>query len=123
MRITGKVVSGLGEGKIFLSMEHYKDEIEKKLGFEVFPGTLNIKTQQSFVGKDLAPIKIEGCARNNRKFGGATCYRARIRNIECAIIVPDITRHDKSIVEIIAQDHLRTELSLKDNDKITVEAT
>jgi len=122
MKITGKVVSGLGEGKFFLSMEHYRNEIKKKLGYEVFPGTLNIETLQSFDGKKLAPVRIEGYTKDSKKFGGATCYRAKIKNIECAIIAPDLTRHGKSTIEIIAQNHLRTELNLNDNDEITIEA-
>ena len=123
MKITGKVVTGLGEGKFFLSMEHYRNEIKKKLGYEVYPGTLNIETKSNPDGiKKLAPLRIEGYTKEGKTFGGATCYKAKTNGTECAIIVPDITRHNKNIIELIAPVHLRTKLSLKDNDEITAEA-
>ncbi|MEM3515703.1 MAG: DUF120 domain-containing protein, partial [Saccharolobus sp.] len=42
LQIKGNVVSGIGEGRIFLSMEYYRNQIAKLLGFEPYPGTLNI---------------------------------------------------------------------------------
>ena len=42
----GIVTSGLGEGYFFMSMEHYKKEIKEKLGFEAYPGTLNLKIDE-----------------------------------------------------------------------------
>ena len=41
--LSGIVVKGLGEGSFFMSMGHYKKEIKKKLGFNAYEGTLNIK--------------------------------------------------------------------------------
>ena len=121
MKVTGKVVSGIGEGKFFLSMEHYKNEIKNKLKMQVYPGTLNIDTgKHIYEFNKLSPIRIDGYTKDGKIFGGATCYMAKINNIECAIIVPDITRHSKNMVELIANEHLRSKLNLKDNDDIEV---
>ena len=45
--IDGTVVTGLGEGAFFMSMDHYKKEIKNKLGFDAYPGTLNIKISKN----------------------------------------------------------------------------
>jgi len=46
--LEGTVTRGIGEGALFMSMDHYKKEIKKKLGFGAFPGTLNIKTKENW---------------------------------------------------------------------------
>ena len=116
------IVRGLGEGAFFMSMRHYQQEIKKKLGFEVYPGTLNLKVgkKQKDILKSIKPIKIDGFKSGNKTFGGANCYRAKIKNINCSIIVPDLTKH-KDVIEFIAPVHLKSELKLKDGDKIKVE--
>ncbi len=120
--ITGIAVSGLGEGAYFMSMPHYRQEIKKKLGFDAFPGTFNIKiSKKSFDSlKKLNSIKIDGYKSGDKLFGGASCYTAKIDDIIGAVIVPDINKH-KGIMEFIAPVHLKSELKLKDGDKITIE--
>jgi len=120
--IEGIIVKGMGEGKMFMSMPHYKNEIKKKLGFEAYPGTLNIKTK--FNTKMLVktkPILLEGFSSGEKVFGGAKCYSSSIYNINGAIIVPDFTKHEKDIVEFIAPVHIKTELNLNNGDKIKID--
>ena len=119
--ITGVVASGLGEGTFFMSMGHYKNEIRKKLGFEAYPGTLNLKVgkKQPELLKSISPIKIDGYKSKDKIFGGAVCYKARIKSIDGSIIVPDLTKH-KNIIEFIAPVHIKSELKLKDGDKVKI---
>ena len=119
--INGVVSIGLGEGAYFMSMPHYKNEIKKKLGFDAYPGTLNLKvTKKQFDSvKNNAPIEIEGYKSGNKIFGNAGCYKAKIKNVSGAIIIPDLTKH-KNIIEFIAPVHLKTELRLKNGDKIKI---
>ncbi|MEM4911999.1 MAG: DUF120 domain-containing protein, partial [Metallosphaera sp.] len=42
LEIRGRATSGLGEGRIFLSLPYYMESFKKFLGFEPFPGTLNL---------------------------------------------------------------------------------
>ena len=121
MKLAGIVAKGLGEGAFFMSMEHYRNEIRKKLGFDAYPGTLNIKVDRNPSFEGLNKIKIEGYKEKNKKFGGASCYKAKLKGIEGAVIVPDLTRHDKGIIEFIAPVYLRSELNLKDGDEIAIE--
>jgi len=120
--IEGTVAAGLGEGAFFMSMKYYKNEIKAKLGFIAYPGTLNLKVGNRQKGslQNLNKIKIDGFKKENKTFGAADCYVARIGKVNGAIIVPHLTKH-KDIIEFIAPVHLRTSLNLKDGDKVKVE--
>ena len=120
--LNGIIVRGLGEGTYFMSMQHYKNEIKKKLGFSAYPGTLNLKVNKKELDllEKLNKIKIDGFKKNNKTFGGADCYRAKIKGINGAIIIPHLTKH-KNIIEFIAPVHVKSELKIKDGDNIKVE--
>lgn len=120
--IVGTIVRGLGEGTFFMSMQHYKNEVKKKLGFDTYPGTLNLKVSINQINllKNIAPIRIDGFNSGNKTFGGASCYKAKIKNIKGSIIVPDLTKH-KDVIEFIAPVHLKSEMKLKDGDEVKVE--
>ena len=119
--ISGTIVKGLGEGAVFMSMPHYKQEIRTNLGFDAYPGTLNVKVakQQFDSLKNYLPIKINGYKKDGKTFGGAGCRKAKIKNISVAIIMPDINKHE-DIVEFIAPVHLKSELKLAEGDKIKI---
>ena len=119
--LTGVIVRGLGEGAYFMSIPYYQKEIKKKLGFNAYPGTLNLKIGKKQISllKNSKSIKIYGYKSNNKVFGGVNCYKAKIKEIDVAIIVPDLTKH-KDIIEFIAPVHLKSELKIKDGDKLTL---
>lgn len=121
--INGVIIRGYGEGAFFMSMQHYKKEIKKRLGFDAYPGTLNLKVgkRQAVLLRKMPPIKIGGFKTGNKTFGGADCYRAKIENIDGSVIVPQLTKHKKNIVEFIAPVHLKSELKIKEGDKIKIE--
>ena len=120
--VKGAIVSGLGEGAYFMSMEHYKQEIKKILGFEAYPGTLNIKIKENRdeLLKNTNTIKITGYTLNNKTFGGASCSKAKIKSINGAIIVPDINKTPQNILEFIAPVHIKSALNLNDNDEVEI---
>lgn len=119
----GVVFRGLGEGTYFLSMPHYRNEIKKKLGFSAYPGTLNLEVKNNQIDRlrEYKPIKIDGFKSGSKIFGGARCYRAKIKTINGAIIIPDLTKHKKDVIEFIAPVNVKSELKLKDGDKVLVE--
>ncbi len=118
----GCIIRGLGEGTYFMSMQHYRDEFKKKLGFNAYPGTLNLKiTKKEFESlKNKLNIKIGGFKLKNKIFGAVNCCKAKIKNINGAIIIPELTKH-KNIIEFIAPVHMKSGLKLKDGDKVRVE--
>jgi Transcriptional regulator of a riboflavin/FAD biosynthetic operon len=57
--ISGKVFSGLGEGKYYISQENYKNGLKSILGFEPFLGTLNIRISKKELYK-MEIIRLKG---------------------------------------------------------------
>jgi riboflavin kinase len=76
--VKGKVVTGLGEGQYYISLDGYRKQFNQKLGFDPFPGTLNLKLSGPFEPPEQDAIKIEGFRDENRTFGGCKCYKVSI---------------------------------------------
>ena len=123
----GIVFSGFLEGRYYVSQEGYRKQIREKLGFEPYPGTLNIRLQTK---KDLErrtqlerlpAIEINNFKTEDRAFGGGKCYPVLINDeVEGALIIPERTGYDRTVMEIIAPLNLRKRLELKDGDIVRV---
>ncbi len=122
MTISGSVASGLGEGAFYMRQRGYKDQFRKKLWFEPYEGTLNLK----MAGGDLAKleilrenpgIEIGGFESGGRTFGGAKCFLSTLGHLDCAIIMP-IRSHHSDVIEVISKHYLRGSLGLKDGDSV-----
>lgn len=123
MVFEGIVTSGLGKGAVFMSINYYKEMIKEKLGFEAYPGTLNllIDNEQLNTFKKIDPMRIDGFKKDGKTFGGARCYKIKINNIDGSIIIPDLTEHEENMVEVIAKVNLKSELQIKDGDKVKIQ--
>lgn len=124
--LTGSVVSGLGEGKYYMSLEPYKAQFFSHLGFTPYPGTLNIRLSASSlpVRKKIDALewtRIKGFSADGRTFGDARCIPCRMNNVSCAIVVPGRTHYPEDMIEVIAPVALRRQLGVEDSDKVTVE--
>ncbi|AFC98946.1 Transcriptional regulator of a riboflavin/FAD biosynthetic operon [Methanocella conradii HZ254] len=119
-RLKGRVTTGLGEGQYYISLEGYRRQFVEKLGFEPYPGTLNLQLKEPFAVHDTSAIKIEGFKDSARTFGGGKCYPVKIDGIEAAIIRPDRSSYPLNMVEVIAPVNLREKLGLKDGDEVEV---
>ena len=122
--IHGTVESGVGEGGYYICQEGYMNQFKSKLGFTPFEGTLNVLVDPEDVGKldvvrSIAGHIISGFSCDGRSFGDVIAYKAKIRNIDCAIVVPERS-HYVDTIEIICQYHLRRTLSLNDGDRVDV---
>lgn len=122
--LTGKVITGLGEGQYYISLEGYRSQFIEKLGFMPFPGTLNIKLdpQSIEIRKGIsADIKISGFTTENRTFGSGSCFNVMIGDVRGAVIVPERTHYPEDIIEIIAPVNLREHLNIRDGSAVEVE--
>ncbi|MFP4654886.1 MAG: winged helix-turn-helix domain-containing protein/riboflavin kinase [Methanohalobium sp.] len=125
IELYGYVVNGLGEGKYYISLGGYKKQFEDKLHFIPYPGTLNVcltnyskHTREKL--EELHAIQIEGFTDGERTFGSGKCYKARIEDIESAIILPSRSHYPSDLLEIIAPVNLRKKLNLKDGDEVEI---
>ncbi len=128
MGFVGKVFQGLGEGAYYIGLEGYKTQFAKALGFDPYPGTLNLKLESASQverKKELRGfegLRIEGFQRDGRTYGGARCYRATVgkKGLPAAVLVIDRTHYDDSVLEIISPHFLRGDLGLKNGDLLDV---
>jgi riboflavin kinase len=119
-RFKGRVVTGLGEGQYYISLDGYRSQFTEKLGFEPYPGTLNLQLKEPFAHHDALAIQIGGFKDDTRTFGGGKCYPVTIGGVKAAIIRPDRSSYPLNLVEIIAPVNLRKTLGLKDGDEVEV---
>jgi len=126
--LEGVVFTGLGEGAYYISKERYRKQFIEKLGFEPYPGTLNLKLTTDYDVKTRSEleaypaIEIEGFRNEDRTFGSVKCYPVTIENkVKGALILALRSHYDASVIEVIAPVFLRKQLKLKDGHKVKVE--
>jgi len=126
--LEGVLFSGLGEGAYYVSKEGYRKQFIERLGFDPYPGTLNIKLTTDYDIKTRAEleaysaVELQGFQNEARSFGDVKCYPAIINNkVKGAILTALRSHYDSSVIEIIAPVFLRTQLKLKDGHKVKVE--
>jgi riboflavin kinase len=121
--LSGSVTPGLGEGAYFMGLPWVRDAVRRLLGFTPYPGTLNVRLDSELVGLwdqienrgsvVLVPPSPETC--------GARLFPAVVApDVEAAVIVPDVTRYGKNLLELIAATHIRSRLGLRDDDPVTL---
>jgi len=127
IRLKGRVFSGFGEGGFYVTLEHYRKQFKEKLGFDPYPGTLNLRLDADSMKakKTLAAkngIRIEPYSDGQKCYCGAKCFMVLIEGkIRGAIVMPEVTRYGDDVVELLAPVYLRSALKLRDSDQVTVE--
>jgi riboflavin kinase, archaea type len=126
--LEGTVFTGLGEGAYYIAKEHYRKQIVEKLGFEPYPGTLNLKLSSDYDIKtrmelDAYPsVEVKGFQNEDRTFGLVKCYPVMIGNeVKGALVTALRSHYDSSVLEIISSVCLRKALGLKDGNKLKIE--
>lgn len=126
--LEGTVFTGLGEGAYYISREHYKKQFIEKLGFDPYPGTLNLKLTTDYDIKThdeleaYPAIEVGGFKSEDRTFGSVKCYPVIIDNKEKGALISALRSHyDASVLELIAPVPLRRQLRLRDGHKVKVE--
>lgn len=125
LTISGKVTSGFGEGGYYVGQPRYQEQFQRKLGMRPFPGTLNVRLSGGEAAKldllrEQPGIGLDGFENNGRTFGKGRCFRARLGDQDCAVVIPDRTLHSDNM-EIICERHLRRALGLRDGDTVRLE--
>jgi riboflavin kinase len=126
--LEGTLFSGLGEGAYYVTKDGYRKQFIEKLGFDPYPGTLNIKVTNDYDLKSLSEletypaVELEGFKDESRTFGPVKCYPAIINNKSKGVVIYAMRSHyGASVLEIVSQTFLRRQLNLKDGNKVKVE--
>ncbi|PVX24449.1 MAG: riboflavin kinase [Candidatus Bathyarchaeum sp.] len=126
--LEGTLFTGLGEGAYYVTKEGYRKQFMEKLGFDPYPGTLNLKLTSEYDIKSLSELEtypavtLEGFEDESRTFGAVRCYPAVINNkVKGAAINALRSHYGQSVIELVAPTCLRSRLKLKDGHKVKVE--
>jgi len=124
--LVGTVFSGMYQGGYYITRPGYRDQILEKLGFDPYPGTLNLRLREADLETrrrldGLAAFHLKGFRESDRAFGGALCYPLKVNHeVEGALIVAERTTYDLSVMEVISPVNLRERFGLQDGDPVTV---
>lgn len=123
--LRGVVFSGLGEGGYYMRLEGYRRQFIEKLGFDPYPGTLNVRLLNQYIKyrlylDRLPGIRIEGFSNGIRTYGGVKAFRCVMGGVQCALLLIERTSHGLDVVEVVAPIRLRDRLGLRDGDEVSI---
>ncbi|RLE82800.1 MAG: riboflavin kinase [Thermoprotei archaeon] len=124
--LKGRVFRGLGEGAFYVSIPEYRRQFVEKLGFDPYPGTLNIRLDPSSLPQrrllDIVKcIEIKPFSNRLRSYGGAKVFHAIINDkVRGAIVIPERTHYGPDVIEIIAPVELRKILNLREGSWVVI---
>ena len=125
LEISGRIVSGAGQGAFFTQLDWVKEQCLQKLRFTPWPGTLNLEISVDLVDaieelKERDGIELISPDAN---FCSGHVLPVSIKGVQAAIIIPaeDVRVHAKNIIEILAPEMLKDALDVKDGDLLVVE--
>jgi riboflavin kinase len=115
------VFSGRGEGAKFINLPWVREQILKQLGFSSYSGTLNmLLTEESSRTKRFltkaAGLRIVPAPG----YYAGKLFKARIMNVECAVIIPQVPGYSEDIIELASSVNLKERLHLVDGSACEV---
>ena len=129
LQFRGHVFTGYQEGGYYISLRGYARQFREALGFEPFPGTLNLRlTDPAAIGRrrrlHSAPgVEVKGFKDGRRSYGPVKCFPAKIEGrLDGAVLGIERTHYDATVLEVIAPLNLRRTLGLEDGDECAVTA-
>ncbi len=121
LTLDGKIISGQGNGKKYLALPWVKQQMEEKLGFTLYLGTLNLKlSSESAKRRKLLETTETLKIRPAEGYCVGLLFKAAIGETECGIVIPQVEGYPKNLLEIIAPTDLREFLHLSDGDAVAV---
>ncbi len=126
--LKGILISGLGEGQFYMKKKEYKKAFKEALNYNPWPGTFNIKLGLPIpqeVLKNTSHISIKGFEEKGKIFGNVKCYPCKIKkegiqNLTTHLVVPEKTRHERDIIELISPVYLREFLNIKEGNNVVL---
>jgi riboflavin kinase len=125
----GRVVSGVGEGAYYMSLEGYRKQFEKKIGYIPFLGTLNLEIADDLSIENRENLEsqnyyfINGFSDPNRSYGWVKCYPVIINDnekIQSHLLILERTHHAKDMLELISPLNLKHTLSIRNGDYVNI---
>jgi riboflavin kinase, archaea type len=125
LTVSGRVFSGMGKGKYYVGHSEYQRRFRECLGYAPYPGTLNIKLEDSSVIQKLGEVrskdgvKVKGFTLGGESFSALTCFDGELRGQRVTLLFIDVTYYNETVAELISPTYLRGKLGLRDGDLVT----
>ncbi|MBU1975129.1 MAG: CTP-dependent riboflavin kinase [Nanoarchaeota archaeon] len=119
--LKGKLFSGNKKGAAYIRV--YSSKLKKILGYEPFPGTLNLRADIPEIKEFLSHIRstrIEQFEEEDDYFCNVDVYPIYIKDEKAAIVIPEATDHGSDVLEIVAPVDLREKFKLDDGDIVEI---
>ena len=117
----GAVFSGNGGGRKFISLPWVKRQIQEKLGFTPYSGTLNIRlTKESIQQKKLLEKAEKFEISPEKGYCTGTLIEAHMEGLKCGIVLPQVPNYPQDVLEVIAACNLRERFKLEDGSEVCV---
>lgn len=120
----GVVTSGIGKAGTMTEIPWVKEQFINKLGINPYPGTFNImvlnedreklNTIRQARGIEIIPTGANHCTG----IGFPALVAGKIKG---AVVIPLIPNYPPAQLEIIAPEHIKRSLAVKDGDRVEVE--
>jgi riboflavin kinase len=122
--LKGRVFSGKGEGAEFINLSWASKQIEEKLGFTPYSGTLNIRLDRKSTKMKKALMKATGAEiLPALGYCRGRIFEASIMKVKCAVVIPEVPGYPEDVVEVISSTNLRERLHLADGSRVEVKVT
>ena len=124
LNLNGKVFTGKGEGKKFVTLPWVERQIREKLGFTPYAGTLNIRLSREGLQQKKLLAKAERLDIIPEKgYCRGSLIKAKITGLDCGIIIPQVPAYPPDVIEVVAPVFLRQRLHLSDGSEVGVSVT
>ena len=121
IEITGAVFTGQGEGKKYVELSWVKQQIKEKLGFNPYPGTLNLRLDEDNVKRR---VSLEKDAELRLCYSEGYCtgllFKASVDGVACGVVIPQVEDYPENVLEVVAPVNLKLKLRLRNGDLVTV---
>ncbi len=119
--VKGKVFTGLSEGGRYTQLAWVRKQIKEKLGFDPYPGTLNLLLSSEIRMSSLLSKAKGWEIQPEEGYFSGRFYRAVVMGgIHVAVVRPGVLGYPENVIEIMAPICLREKLRLKDGDEVEV---
>jgi len=123
MLLRGTVERGKGEASGFTQIDWVRQQISERLGFELYPGTLNVRLSET---RDLAAWEelrnLPGVPLEpSLGYCAARCYPVQVEGQAAgAIVFPLVAGYPTDVVEVLAPVALREYFNLEEGAPISL---
>ncbi len=128
--IAGVLREGLRVAAEFTELPWVREQFQRKLGLDVWPGTMNLQVNDAADRAALARLRAGPDAPD--AFPGVPidppgegycvgwCFPARIAHLSAAVVVPHVPDYPADKLELVAGVRVRDALNLEPGDRVVV---